>query len=197
MLGNNVYRNKFEEIIYYGGNYFNDKEIEKLSKKIVNDWLNIDSEYNGQSIVEKLISSPYFRFNLPNANENIKKWITSLKSAEEKREYIIFMKNIKNVTTREKLLNYNFLNNTLIVNYIKKNYSLIINNLNGDLSQKDWYFYLNFVDKLVMYNRKAKSEILNFLSDLEKNKNDEEITLRINVIRDTINRYIDCNEPKK
>ena len=48
-----------------------------------------------------------------------------------------------------------------------------------------------------MYNRKAKSEILNFLSDLEKNKNDEEITLRINVIRDTINRYIDCNEPKK
>lgn len=159
--------------------------------------MNIDSEYNGQSIVEKLISSPYFRFNLPNANENIKKWITSLKSAEEKREYIIFMKNIKNVTTREKLLNYNFLNNALIVNYIKKNYSLIINNLNGDLSQKDWYFYLNFVDKLVMYNRKAKSEILNFLSDLEKNKNDEEITLRINVIRDTINRYIDCNEPKK
>lgn len=107
------------------------------------------------------------------------------------------MKNIKNVTTREKLLNYNFLNNALIFNYIKKNYSLIINNLNGDLSQKDWYFYLNFVDKLVMYNRKAKSEILNFLSDLEKNKNDEEITLRINVIRDTINRYIDCNEPKK
>ena len=47
------------------------------------------------------------------------------------------MKNIKNVTTREKLLNYNFLNNALIVNYIKKNYSLIINNLNGDLSQKD------------------------------------------------------------
>lgn len=197
MLGNNVYRNKFEEIIHYGGNCFNDKEIEKLSRKIVNDWLNIDSEYNGQSIVEKLIFSPYFRFNSPNANENIKKWTTSLKSAEEKREYIIFMKNIKNVTTREKLLNYNFLNNALIVNYIKKNYSLIINNLNGDLSQKDWYFYLNFVDKLVMYNRKAKSEILDFLSDLEKNKNDEEISLRINVIRDTINKYMDCNEPKK
>ena len=173
------------------------KKLKNYQKKIVNDWLNIDSEYNGQSIVEKLIFSPYFRFNSPNANENIKKWTTSLKSAEEKREYIIFMKNIKNVTTREKLLNYNFLNNALIVNYIKKNYFLIINNLNGDLSQKDWYFYLNFVDKLVMYNRKAKSEILDFLSDLEKNKNDEEISLRINVIRDTINKYMDCNEPKK
>lgn len=197
LLGNNVYRNKFEEIIHYGGNCFNDKEIEKLSKKIVNDWLNIDSEYNGQSIVEKLIFSSYFHFNSPNANENIKKWTTSLKSAEEKREYIIFMKNIKNVTTREKLLNYNFLNNALIFNYIKKNYSLIINNLNGDLSQKDWYFYLNFVDKLIMYNQKAKSEILDFLSDLEKNKNNEEITSRINVIRNTINKYMDCNEPKK
>ena len=48
-----------------------------------------------------------------------------------------------------------------------------------------------------MYNQKAKSEILDFLSDLEKNKNNEEITSRINVIRNTINKYMDCNEPKK